>query len=120
MKQQQLDTETRNSALFYVGGALSGTYFHSHTNALNVLINGSKRWWLVPPNVLFGPDTVGSMVDWYTKYKLTLPFTPLECTQRSGDILFVPTEWNHATMNLENVFGYAVEIGKDNALFTTR
>ena len=108
-------TETRHSALFYVGGALSGTYFHSHPNALNVLINGSKRWWLVPPNVLFGPDSVSSMVDWYTKYKSTLPFTPLECTQRSGDIFFVPTEWHHATMNLENVFGWAVEIGKDTA-----
>ena len=33
--------------------------------------------------------------------------------QREGGVLFVPEDWNHAVMNLENVIGVAVEMGKD-------
>ena len=101
------------AALFYVGGEMSGTYFHSHTNALNILMSGSKKWFLTPKRYYYGPTHVSSIVNWYTTHRPLLPFAPLECVQREGDVLFVPEDWNHAVMNLENVIGVAVEMGKD-------
>ena len=28
---------------------MSGAPFHTHEDALNVLIHGRKQWWLLPP-----------------------------------------------------------------------
>ena len=36
---------------------------------------------------------------------------PLLCVQRSGETLFVPTGWAHATLNLEPSIGFSVEVG---------
>jgi hypothetical protein len=35
---------------------------------------------------------------------------PLECTQRAGDIIFVPRWFGHGTYNLQATVGVAVEI----------
>ena len=35
---------------------------------------------------------------------------PLECMQRSGDVMFVPHLWGHATYNVQESVGVAVEI----------
>jgi ribosomal protein L16 Arg81 hydroxylase len=36
---------------------------------------------------------------------------PLECIQRPGDVIYVPLDWGHAVINLEeNTFGYALEL----------
>ncbi len=37
----------------YVGPALSGAPFHSHGPAFNVLVRGSKQWWLLPPGICY-------------------------------------------------------------------
>jgi hypothetical protein len=37
--------------------------------------------------------------------------------QRSGEVLFVPTNWYHGLLNLETSVGIAVEIGANNQLF---
>jgi hypothetical protein len=36
---------------------------------------------------------------------------PLECVQRAGEVVFVPTGWHHAIINLEHSVGMAVEVG---------
>ena len=41
----------------------------------------------------------------------------VECVQRSGEVLFVPTNWYHGLLNLETSVGIAVEIGANNQLF---
>ena len=43
---------------------------------------------------------------------------PLTLIQRSGELLFVPTAWSHATLNLETALGVAIEIGVDVELTT--
>eukprot|EP01047_Picozoa_sp_COSAG01_P137803 COSAG01_NODE_68368_length_264_cov_0.660606_1_plen_60_part_01 len=35
----------------------------------------------------------------------------LECVQRAGEVLFVPTNWYHGIINLEPSVGIAVEVG---------
>jgi hypothetical protein len=37
--------------------------------------------------------------------------SPFECTQASGQALFIPSGWNHATLNLEWSIGVAIEVG---------
>ena len=37
--------------------------------------------------------------------------TPRLCVQRAGDLLFVPTGWAHAVVNLAESVGVAVEVG---------
>ena len=68
-----------------------------------------KRWYLYPPLEAF-----------YTTMP-ALPFVrqesgpngratrALQCTQRPGDILFVPSLWGHATLNLKQSIGAAFE-----------
>ena len=52
-----------------------------------------------------------SMVSWLHKYYDKLPFRPLECVQQAGEVLYVPTGWHHAIINLEHAVGMAVEVG---------
>ena len=39
------------------------------------------------------------------------PPSPFECTQASGQALFITSGWNHATLNLEWSIGVAIEVG---------
>jgi hypothetical protein len=103
-------SDRREHALFFLGPAHSGAYFHQHFSAWNALLYGAKRWFLLPPDAVFGPYTA-SMVNWLAVDKSRLPIPPLECVQESGEILFVPEGWLHATINLQDSVGIAVELG---------
>ncbi len=35
---------------------------------------------------------------------------PIECVQRPGDVLYVPARWTHATINLDECVGLALEL----------
>ena len=85
---------------------------------INVLFEGTKRWWLIPTKMWYGPTRIDSLTNWYVKHRHHVPWTPMECTQQAGDVLYVPTGWNHAIMNLEAVVGLAVELGKNEGLAT--
>eukprot|EP00039_Didymoeca_costata_P011935 m.170128 g.170128 ORF g.170128 m.170128 type:complete len:96 (+) comp15335_c0_seq16:69-356(+) len=84
----------------------SGAPLHFHRAALNVLAYGRKEWILQPPA--------------YAEYSREHPKSLFEgstgrsqhtyrCIQESGDILFVPEAWGHATMNLAESIGWASE-----------
>jgi hypothetical protein len=109
--------ERSNNALFYIGSEMSGAYFHTHTNAVNVLFKGRKLWYLMPPKLHYGP-TIFSLNEWIKQVKPTLKYKPLEIIQKQGEMLFVPTFWSHATLNLEETMGVAIEIGVDVRLKT--
>ena len=34
---------------------------------------------------------------------------PLQCTQRGGDVVYVPSGWGHAVLNVRTSIGFAVE-----------
>ena len=46
-----------------------------------------------------------------TRVTLAPLATPRLCIQRAGEVLFVPTGWAHATVNLAGSIGVAVEVG---------
>ena len=100
------------------GGRLlrcSGRYFHQHYAAWNAVVYGRKRWFLVPPQAYFGPKQVDAMtsVEWAATHRNEV--RPLECVQTAGTVLFVPEAWWHATINLADTVGIAVEVGPSSA-----
>jgi len=108
------------SAQFYYGRYGSGAPFHFHGKALNVLLQGRKDWLLSPPSVamysrLHPALWKKTMDELRTEYGgggggKTRKF--YKCTQPQGSLLYVPTGWSHAVLNVdENVptVGVAVE-----------
>jgi hypothetical protein len=96
---------------FYIGGPGTGAPFHYHFDAFNVLVWGEKRWFFKSPNDGAEYSTV-PVVD-YVRYVLHKE-QPLECTQRAGDVIFIPSGWGHSVINIKTSIGFAVEF--DSAL----
>ena len=119
----------------YFGPARSGAPAHWHTDAVNALVSGAKRW------LLWGPrDAPYSRVpaaEAYPRWEALrqrrrgrvaaaadpsdgddetwgiggsgdgpLP-TPLACTQQPGDVMYVPRGWGHLVWNERPSAGYA-------------
>ena len=93
---------------FGVGAAFSGTPPHFHSAVFAHLLHGSKRWLLFPPSApaaspgLVRPDL--SALQWVEAvYPLlrTEPTGLQQCLCQAGDVLFVPSLWLHATLNLQ-------------------
>ncbi|CAM9337178.1 unnamed protein product [Choristocarpus tenellus] len=100
-----------DSVHYYIGGENSGAPFHIHSDAINLLLSGTKRWWMVTPRqASFSRQHISAWVD--GEYPgLSEEERPMECVQGPGDIMYVPSDWGHAAMNLEDgVFGYTLEL----------
>jgi hypothetical protein len=109
----------RDSIHFFLGSANSGAPFHIHADALNVITMGRKQWWLYPPTqalysrkhiALWLKEDLAGMAE---------DERPLSCVQEAGDIIYVPFDWGHATMNKELTFGFALELFNRRELFVT-
>ena len=106
------ERKRRKRALFFVGGAGTGTYWHQHTHAFNMVASGRKQWYLMAPFLNWAPD-VGVMRTWeQSNNARTLQPYVLKCEQRAGEILYVPAHWGHATQNMETTLGIAIEAGE--------
>ena len=104
------DAQRRDAALFFVGPARAGAYMHQHSSAWNALVFGAKRWYLLPPNLDYRLQ-YASMGRWVRDVLPKLPYAALECTQRAGEVLFVPEGWSHGVVNLANSVGIVFEVG---------
>ena len=93
----------------YIGGPGSGAPFHYHFDAFNVLVWGEKRWFFKSPNSGAEYSTVPSLD--YVRFirKKSTNEHPMECTQRAGDVIIVPSGWGHAVLNTKTSIGFAVE-----------
>ena len=92
------------SVHYYLGGKSSGAPFHIHSDALNLAVSGKKKWWVVTPR-----SAVWSKrhIREYAEAGKGGPSAggedrPMECVQRGGDLVYVPGDWGHAAMNLED------------------
>eukprot|EP00747_Dinoflagellata_sp_TGD_P013852 gnl/TRDRNA2_/TRDRNA2_122938_c3_seq1.p1 gnl/TRDRNA2_/TRDRNA2_122938_c3~~gnl/TRDRNA2_/TRDRNA2_122938_c3_seq1.p1 ORF type:complete len:302 (-),score=37.16 gnl/TRDRNA2_/TRDRNA2_122938_c3_seq1:47-952(-) len=100
---------TPHSAQFGLGPALSGAPPHFHEAAFNALLYGRKHWLLwVPENAPYGAMPALTFV------KELLPNIaedrrPLECTQESGDVFYLPSQWGHCILNLAESICFAQE-----------
>lgn len=96
-----------------LGGNLSGVSFHFHGPGFSEVILGAKRWFLYPPVPSstkhqeavpgFNPDmTVAQWVsDVHSTFDENPSLKPLECVITSGEVLYFPDRWMHATLNTE-------------------
>jgi len=109
---------------FGVGGHRSGVPFHFHGSALAEVMHGRKRWFLYPPvdeaaastASPFSSTTAASDPDlpfpafrpsltqlqWLHQLYPTLSTVdrPLQCTLHPGELIYIPSRWYHATLNL--------------------
>ena len=94
---------------FYVGPPGGGAPIHLHVDAWNACAYGKRQWFLFPPKrALYSKIPMRKWVRDYLP-KLKTGKEPLQCTQKSGDVLYVPNMWGHGTMNIEASVGVAVE-----------
>lgn len=100
-----------------IGPYKSGSSWHkdpNSTSAWNGVVRGSKKWVLYPPHITppgvrpseDGADVASpvSLMEWFMSFyehKGSVGCTPLECTLRQGELLFVPRNWWHIALNLE-------------------
>lgn len=96
---------------FFLGGSGSGAPFHIHADAVNAAVGGRKRWFVFTPRkTLYSRKTIHKWVE-EDYEQLAEEDRPLECIQTPGDIVYVPLDWGHAVLNLDdNTFGYALEL----------
>lgn len=94
---------------FALGRNGSGAPMHIHSDALNYVVTGSKRWFILPPQ-----DAIYSrkhISDWVRNDLENTPLKPLECVQNAGDAIYVPFDWAHAVINQGDfTFAYALEL----------
>lgn len=95
---------SETSALsFGLGKRLSGVPMHTHGAVYADLQHGRKRWFMYPPGTQVEFDPNASQLQWLNAVYPTLPSerAPLECTCLPGETLYIPSQWWHATLNLD-------------------
>jgi ankyrin repeat protein len=92
---------------FIMGGEGSGSPVHFHVSAMNWAIVGRKRWFLWPPAERFWSNKPS--LEWLQQDYCNLPSPPIEVIQNPGDIIYVPRDYGHAVINLEDSVAVAFE-----------
>lgn len=109
-----------HSHQFFVGGIGQGAPVHFHGDAWNVCVYGQRRWFLFPPStaIYSNVPTKQWLAEDYPN--LTPEQRPLECMQRGGDVIFVPSMFGHGTYTVQESVGVAVELeGMQNFFLDT-
>eukprot|EP01041_Mallomonas_annulata_P013588 gene13588-28861_t len=104
---------------FLIGPERSGTCVHIDplgTSAWNTVLQGRKRWVLLPPNtpkrivkakdlIRKGEDdeAINYFIDLIPRLRVTYPeLNIVEFIQYPGDTVFIPGGWWHAVLNLDD------------------
>ena len=90
-----------------LGPSGSGAHWHYHQAAFNSLYFGEKKWFLLPPGVRHVSNAHPSTWSqaWRARVRArvdagasagegaALDAEVLTCTQREGDVLYIPSMW---------------------------
>jgi len=94
---------------FYVGAAGDGATPHIHSETINLLADGTKEWLLCPPRDVdaFRQDyQFATHARWFRDTRAGDRGCQVwRGTQRAGEILFVPNDTYHATLNQTHTVG---------------
>jgi len=91
---------------FFLGPPGSGAPLHWHDAALNFLAFGEKEWFLAPPTSPAASYSNAPVLQWLDHPSVN-PDDFVRCTQRPGDVVYVPHQWAHATLNSKVAIGKA-------------
>jgi hypothetical protein len=99
LSSASLDQDIHASLSFGIGACGSGTPLHVHSQVLAEVFHGRKRWFFAPP----GPSpqhapTVTSL-GWLADGGLAASPDLWDCTIEPGELIFIPDNWWHATLN---------------------
>ena len=96
------------AAQIYYGRPGTGAPMHFHSNAINILLKGSKKWFLLPPGTARMSSKHPLLWDGGAEGEYTGALT---CEQPVGSFMFIPRGWSHAVINTasEETIGAAVE-----------
>ena len=88
-----------------IGGRHSGVNFHFHGPGFSESIIGRKRWFLYPPDKGYpeiNPNI--TVADWVKNnyQEWSLLSDSYECVIESNELLYFPSNWIHATLNLDS------------------
>uniref|UniRef100_A0A7S2SR03 JmjC domain-containing protein n=2 Tax=Rhizochromulina marina TaxID=1034831 RepID=A0A7S2SR03_9STRA len=102
---------------FYFGDTGTGAPVHYHNDAVNVLLFGTKEWFLFPPEHAlysveppFQWDAAGPL----GAYPEDSP--ALRCVQHADDVAYIPEGWGHGTRNAATSIGVAFELSLRQAV----
>jgi len=95
MPQGSAQPGLETNAQFFLGPEGSGAPVHYHMAAVNYLAYGRKLWRLKPPNISSYDVTPAAI------YFNRTDDAALTCIQEAGDVLIVPSQWEHATLNIQ-------------------
>ena len=90
---------------FFVGGRGGGAPAHPHSHAANSLAFGTKIWRMWPPQHSHF-SAKSAWLGWDVEVGLD---KVLECTQRGGDVMYVPASWGHSVINVQDTVGVTTE-----------
>ena len=107
-RAEVLEAFSIKSIQLYIGPTGSGAGVHYHMDALNLMTAGKKRWHLFPP--AHTRYTAKPPAAWVQEQRQLDGVPRFECTQRAGDVLYVPEMWGHATENEAFSVGVALEV----------
>lgn len=97
------------SVHYFLGGRGTGAPNHIHSDALNLVVAGKKKWWVVTPRAAvwsrrhileYAKEVergVGAAAD-----DVPEEYRPMQFVQKAGDLVYVPADWGHAAMNLQD------------------
>lgn len=88
--------------MLFMGPEGSGASAHVHAGAINAVMFGRKRWFVAPP--------LRSVYSSVPTRDFEFDDDTLVCDQSDGDVVIVPYDWGHATLNLMDTVGVAVEL----------
>jgi len=97
----------------FMGGDGSGATLHWHAAALNILYIGIKEWRITPPAYR---GFTGQTVQQVTAQIKDEPFV-MKCTQRPGDMFYIPDFWGHMTVNHGFGIGVAAIVSTSSRLY---
>ena len=96
--------------MMLVGSVLqagTGAPMHYHRTALNMLAFGQKYWAVrLPEDALYSVQPLTQQREQDGSDQIT-------CTQHSGDIVLMPSQFAHATLNVRPSIGMAFEFNYD-------
>ena len=94
---------------FFAGSAGSGSQPHLHEHAWNIVVYGSKRWFLWSPGASFTSNL--PTLTWLRESPNNRRErrSSFSCTQNAGDMIIVPTGYGHSTIALTENVGMSSE-----------
>ncbi len=119
--------ETIHRFFFYHSIENAGTLPHRHGDAFNILVSGKKKWVFYDASPLHSKKGFDKMnefhqsyppgshaCDWFAnevnKLASALRRTQVyQCIQEPGDIVYIPRDYAHAVLNLDEVLGVVFE-----------